>query len=135
MQHRKTLSRLTVTSLALASIAVPTASAMPIQPIPPITDMHASTVHKPKPVTPQHLQTEATADTPSGVQARHALPGPPTWPIHPQPISHAPAPVADNGGDGSGIDLSESLAIAGALVLAGTGAAALRFRTRTRPAH
>src|SRR4051812_48352691 len=54
MTHRSILSRLAITSLAVALLATAPASAMPIDPAgtaakdPQQQDMHASTVHAPK---------------------------------------------------------------------------------------
>ena len=84
----------------------------------------------------QDLRTEATAD-PSRVPAYpRYVQGPPTWPMHPQPIAAAPAHVADaGGGDDGGIDLPVALiSIAGTLALGG-GLTAVALRHRTRTAH
>jgi len=156
MSHRKTLSRLTIASLACAGLAAPAAVAQPIM------DMHASTVHKPAPAQVD-LRGEATVDvvkagspkvdlrgeaavetprtagprtlpaypTPAADTTRRPLPGPPTWPMHPTPLPPRAAPVVADGGDG--IDFPESvLIIAGTLALgAGMTVVALRTRPRT----
>jgi hypothetical protein len=66
----------------------------------------------------------------SGSPARLPLPGPPTWPAHPQPISAAPA--ANAADRGNGIDWTTiALGIAGSL-FAGSGIAALTNRRNRR---
>jgi hypothetical protein len=66
-----------------------------------------------------------------------ALPGPPSWPMHPKPITPAHAPAAADDGDGGGIDLPVALiGIAGVLALGGgLTVVALRTRSRARVAH
>ena len=149
MPKGNTLSRLLIASLAAAAVAAPAAVAQPIDP-------QGSTSTSPKSAQ-QDLRSEAAADASSAPSyARYVqdlrseaaadpsrapsypryIQGPPTWPVHPQPISSAPATVADagDGGDG-GIDLPVALiGIAGTLALGG-GLTAVAFRHRTRTAH
>jgi hypothetical protein len=163
MPKGNTMSRLLITSLAAAAIAAPAAVAQPTDPVaatksPSVgndlrteatkspsagidlrteatKDMHASTVTKPKSAT-QDLRGEAAADSARAPAYPRALPGPPTWPTHPEPIRPAPAVVADgdDGGDG-GIDLPVALlGIAGTLAL-GCGLTVAALRHRTRIAH
>jgi hypothetical protein len=135
MSHRKTLSRLTLASLVAAALAAPAATAMPTDPTGAAQDefIHSSTT-KPDSVAPDR-RGEAAAERSSPIVPRQ-LPGPPTWPTHPQSIDPAPAKVAD--GDGGGGDDVPVLAIilGGALVVAGgTAATAVTLRHRARVAH
>jgi hypothetical protein len=146
------VSRLLVASLAVAALAAPAAVAQPIDARQ--KDMHASTVTKPE-AAQQDLRTEASAlpAYPSRAAAKSAqadlrsenakpvpssprvLPGPPTWPTDPKPITPSKAPAVADDGDGGGIDLPVVLiAIAGALALAG-GIGVMALRSRTRVAH
>jgi hypothetical protein len=63
---------------------------------------------------------------------RRSLPGPPTWPVNPQPISPAPAVHGSDSGDGIdwttiGLGIAAALAIAAA---SATGLRRLRIRRR-----
>jgi hypothetical protein len=153
MPKGNTLPRLMIASLTAMAVAAPAAVAQPI-------DMHRTVPTKPKPAM-QDLRTEASAlpayPTPATKAAQkdlrtenavdpsrkpapsfpRALPGPPTWPMHPKPITPAHAPAAADDGDGGGIDLPVALiGIAGTLALGGgLAVAALRPRSRTRVAH
>jgi hypothetical protein len=151
MPKGNTLSRLMIASLTAMALAAPAAVAQPI-------DMHQSTSPDPQPATwdqrteaskfpayaspapkpGQDLRSEAAAD-PSRKPAPsfpRALPGPPTWPMHPAPIATAPGPVADGGDGGNGgIDLPVALiGIAGTLALGG-GLTVVALRHRARVAH
>ena len=144
MSHRKTLSRLAVASIAAASFAAPAASAKTM-------DMHASTVHKPAPVTQdlrgeaaataavkpakQDLRGEAASAPSISPQTRTPLPGPPTWPAYPTPLPAPEPKVVADGNDG-GVQAPEAIiAIVGTLALgAGMTAVVLRHRPRTRTA-
>lgn len=146
MSHRNTLSRLAVASLAAASFAAPAAA----QPM----DMHASTVHKPKPAKvdlrgeaaagaavvaakprAQDLRGEAAAAPAISPETRSPLPGPPTWPAYPTALPKPEAPVVVDADDG-GIEVPEAiLAIVGTLALgAGMAVVVLRHRPRTNTA-
>jgi len=133
MPKGNTMSRLLIASLAAAAVAAPTAVAQPTDPAQ--LDMHASTVTKPKSAQ-QDLRTEAAADTSRAPAYPGSVPGPPTWPMHPQPIPSAQAPVADGGDGGNGgVDLPVALlSIAGTLALGG-GLTVAGLRHRTRVAH
>jgi hypothetical protein len=153
MPKGNTLPRLLIASLTAVAVAAPAAVAQPI-------DMHPTVPTKPQQAM-DDLRTEAAASpadrSPATKAAQtdlrtensvdpsskpvpsypRALPGPPTWPMHPKPITPAPGPVAaDDGGDG-GIDLPVALlGIAGVLALGGgLTVVALRTRSRTRVAH
>jgi hypothetical protein len=136
MSRCKTLSRLTVASLAAAALAAPAATAIPTDPTGVTAedmrqvDARTSTPTK-QTSAQQDLRTEAASGAPRD-QPRFA--GPPTWPEHPQPIGRAAAPPA-GGGDGGGDDVPVLLLVmGGALVLAG-GTAVTAVRLRTRTAH
>jgi hypothetical protein len=134
MSPRKTLSRLTIASRAAAALAAPAASAMPTDPTGPRDAViRPSTANQDS--VQQDRRGEAAAERSSPTVPRQ-LPGPPTWPMHPQPIDHAPAKVVD--GDGGGGDDVPVLAIVigGALVLAGgTAVTAVTVRHRARVEH
>jgi hypothetical protein len=127
MKHRKTLSSLAAAALLVAAIAVPVASAMPIDDARQ-KDMHASTVVKPADPF-QDRRSEAAADP---TRAPELPVGLPTWPVDPKPITPvSQAPVAD--GDDGGIDWQVPvIAAIGALLLAGGLVAA---GTRYRATH
>jgi hypothetical protein len=110
MSHRKTLSRLTVASLAAAALAAPAAMAKPIDPTgPSAADMHRGT------------------ETAPPVRHPRALPPPDSL-----PINRAPAQTVDAGGAGD--DAVLALVIGGALVLGG-GATLTAARHRAHTAH
>jgi hypothetical protein len=92
--------------LAVAALAVPVAHAGP-------------------------LQEPSSAVNARDQDLRH-LPGPPTWPAHPQPIT--PARAVENP-NADGVDWTMiALGVAGACLVAG-GAAAIATRTRRRTAR
>lgn len=165
MSPSKTLPRLALATLAAACIAVPTASAQPIDPVgtaaqsPQQQDMHASTVHKPDSTTgTQDARGESAAGrsvtavsvqdargesasgggTAGGPAREPQLQGPPTWPVNPQPLpAPTQAPAATGGGDDIDVDLPVALLIlAGTLALGGgMTAAAMKVRSNTHTAH
>jgi hypothetical protein len=151
MTHRSILSRLAVTSLAVALLATAPASAMPTDPQgfgasdAAQQDMHASTVQPPKEKadsTVQDAQGEAAASGggtgSTAPAAEPTFPGPPTWPINPTPLPRpTQSPAVTNGGDDIGLDLPVALLIlAGTLALGGGMAvAASKVRANTRVAH
>jgi hypothetical protein len=154
MPKGNTLPRLLIASLTAVAVAAPAAVAQPI-------DMHKTVPVQreaakldlrteasalpayPSPATKAAPQTDLRSENAADPSRKpapsfpRAVPGPPTWPMHPKPITPAPAPAVADDGDGGGIDLPVALAgIAGALALAGgLGVMAMRFRTRTRVAH
>ena len=147
MPKGNTLSRLLIASLAAAAVAAPAAVAQPIDPQGTTSsspqsaqqDLRSEAAADPSRASQsaqQDLRTEATADPSRAPSYPRYVQGPPTWPMHPQPISPAPAHVADaGGGDNGGIDLPVALiSIAGTLALGG-GFAAVTLRHRTRTAH
>jgi hypothetical protein len=139
MSHRKTLSRLTIASLAAVGIAAPAATAMPAGPPVGTVKDHwqahmPSTTTKPE-TTHQELRGEAAVDQSRPPVRNPRLVGPPTWPVDPQPIGRAETQSA--GGDGGGGDDDVpvlALVIGGALVLGG-GMAVTAVRLRARTAH
>ena len=114
MSHRKTLSRLTVASLAAAALAAPAATAKPIDP----TGASAADMHRGTETAPPVRHPRALA--------------PPTWPEDSLPVNRAPAQTVDAGGGGD--DAVLALVIGGALVLAG-GSALTAVRHRAHTAH
>ena len=128
MPKGNTLCRLLIASLAAAAVAAPAAVAQPI-------DFHGSISTSPKSAQ-QDLRSEAAADPSRAPSYPRHFQGPPTWPTHAQPISSAPAQVADVGdGDDGGIDLPVALiGVAGTLALGG-GLTVVALRHRTRTAH
>ena len=134
-----TPTRTLVAALAAATLAAPSAFAQP-------ADMHGAFAKPAAKTTGQDLRSPDTRDAatrPTSARAqdlRHLraggdattqapLPGPPTWPAHPQPIS-APitaAPQRDDGIDPATI----ALGIAGSL-LAVAAIAGIANRTRRR---
>jgi hypothetical protein len=136
MSHRKTLSRLTIASLAAAALAAPAATAMPTDPSAVTAeDMQQVDARPSTPTKQQSAKQDLRTEAASGSPRQHppyALA--PTWPEHPQPIARVAAPPvadADGGGDDAPVLL---LVIGGALVLAG-GTAVTAARLRTRTAH
>jgi hypothetical protein len=128
MSHRKTLSRLTLASLVAAALAAPAASAMPTDPTGPRDAIVRPGTAK-QDSAQQDRRGEAAAERSSPTVPRQ-LPGPPTWPMHPQPIDRAPANVVDgDGGGGDGVPVL-AIIIGGALVLAGGTAVTVRHRAR-----
>ncbi len=126
MPHGNNLSRLLIATLAAGAIAAPAAVAMPIGPV--NEGGQSTTTHR------MDLRGEASKPTPRAPASPRQLPGPPTWPMHPTPITPAPAAVADDG-DGGGVDAPIVAAIiAGALAL-GTGFTVAGLRHRTDVAH
>ena len=63
---------------------------------------------------------------------RTVLPGPPTWPVDPEPLTRPAEPIATNDGDGGGWLLA-GLGLTGAAIAAGgAGGLARRYRIRAR---
>jgi hypothetical protein len=103
---RSSFTRTATIALAAAALAAPAASARPAE-TPPVA---------------------AAAD--ASVSPR-PLPGPPTWPVNPQPIKPAPAVhVSERGGLDS---TTIGLGIAGSLLLLAGGAAVARHNRRGQP--
>lgn len=120
--------RILVALLAAMALAAPAAQAQP-------ADMHASTALAA--AKAQHRQDLRSPDAVDAARehdvATAALPGPPTWPSNPQPIS-TPAATSDDGG---GTDAPTiALGILGSLlaVLAITGIAERSRRGKHRHA-
>ena len=143
MQHRKRLSVLGIAPLLAAAIAVPAATAQPIDPGvaqavtsgqqdlrgEAATSGARAPVARDSVVSAQDLRSEASADT---SRAPKTAPGAPTWPVNPKPLTPvSQQPVADGIGDADGIDWPLSvLALFGSLLLGGSlGVAGMRYRT------
>jgi hypothetical protein len=135
------ITRMLAAAVATAALAAPAATAAQ----PP--DMHASvalaaaqanerqdlrspdardaTVHPRRAVQTINAPGATAVDSAS----TKPLPGPPTWPVNPQPVKAAPA--AQPAGDGDGIDWTTiAIGIAGSLIAVG-GLALLANRRRT----
>jgi hypothetical protein len=144
MPKGNALSRLLIVSLAAAAIAAPAATAQPLEPMGPLQDEATvlqdargeavkSQTRTPAGPVSQDMRTEAAKD-PSRAPETKALPGPPTWPMHPRALTPPQATVTDDG-DGGGVDAPlVALIIAGALALGG-GMAVVSLRHRTGVAH
>ena len=114
MHIRSSVSRLVVATLVAATVAVPTAAAMPIRgrrygrPKYALEqqDMHASTVHVPEGGSRDRraegsIPGSRTAPQKNGPSMPAPPPGLPTWPVDPEPIVPAqPDPVSATDGDG-----------------------------------
>ena len=133
--HRSTPGRSLAAALAILAVAAPSALAQP-------ADMHAGPA---QPATPaQDLRSPDTRDAATrpanasqqdlrhlragaATTTRAPLPGPPSWPAHPQPIS-PPSTAAQQPDDG--IDTATiALGIAASLLTVGT-LAGIASRTR-----
>jgi hypothetical protein len=123
MSQRKTLSRLTVASLATAALAAPAATAMPI-------DRSGRAVHTQAAL--EDRRAEVAADP--SVFTRPA--GPPSWTADVNPVARAQAQLAGAGDDGGGSNdsLVLVLVVAGALALGG-GMAATAMRVNPHVAR
>jgi hypothetical protein len=109
-----TFSRTLIAALAVAALIAPTAAARPID---MTSDMRASVA--------EGLAKEREA-------RRQQLPGPPTWPVNPQPITQPPVATADDDG---GIDWA-TIGIGVGLTFVALGAItgiAHRIRVKQRP--
>jgi hypothetical protein len=148
MTHRSILSRLAITSLAVALLATAPASAMPTGPHgtsttdPRQQDMHASTVQPAGEVPSVDMRGEAAAGGggtgSTGPAAQPSLPGPPTWPTNPTPLPRpTQQPVATDGGNDIDVDLPVALLILTGTLAVGGGAAfaVIKGRTPTGVAH
>ena len=101
----RSFARTATIALAAAALAAPAASARPAETPPVGTKATAAEQHK---------------------QAR--LPGPPTWPVNPEPIESAPAVHASDNG---GLDWTTiGLGVAGSLLLVAGVAAVARHNRR-----
>jgi hypothetical protein len=127
------LSRTLVAALAVAAMLAPTAVAMPVDgPIRPTEgtqDMRGSVAEalakeryaKERIAAAQTCTRPSTCETDAKnrVQAQQ-LPGPPTWPVNPQPITSPPAEFAETSAD-DGIDWA-TIAIGVGLTFVALGA-------------
>jgi hypothetical protein len=154
MPKGNTLPRLLIASLTAVAVAAPAAVAQPIDPqgtTAPVqreavqTDLRTENSKLPAFPSPATKATQTDLRSENAIDpsrkpapsSPRALPGPPTWPMHPKPITPANAPAAADDGDGGGIDLPVALiGIAGVLALGGgLTVMAMRTRNRTRVAH
>jgi hypothetical protein len=123
------ITRTLAAALAIGALAVPAAQAQPADIHAPLARAAAEAQNK------QDLRSADARDAaqhPRGAAAGESttLPGPPTWPAHPKPLT--PAPVAEAGDGGTGITWTTiGLGIAGSL-LAVSGLAALTTRRSRR---
>jgi hypothetical protein len=151
--QRKTISRLAVATLAAMTVAVPAATAKPIDPAGTgagQTDALSRTLqkqdHRGEATRPEsRIQVLKVGPDRRGEAAKpeSRAPAPPpagtrTWPMYPTPLTPpAAAPVVADGGGGVGDDDVPVvlIVIAGALALGGAMAVTgLRLRARTHPA-
>jgi hypothetical protein len=161
MSHCKTMYRLGIATLAIITLAAPTAIAMPIDPgsggtatDPRQKDMHASTVQSPAaqqehrtpdavdrsapkaPAVHQEQRTPDALDRSPAPKAEPLPPGLPTWPVNPQTLPRPQEPAVaptTGGGDGGGVDWTvPAIALAACLMLGGAFTVA---RTRLRAAR
>lgn len=127
--------RLTTAAVTAALLAVPAAAharaadapATPPRTAAEIIDRVApdNRYGNPYAVAPSH-PVNAPGATAVDSASRPSLPGPPTWPVNPQPIVKA-QPV--HASDGGGLDwTATAFGIAAALALAAAGATRLRIR-------
>jgi LPXTG-motif cell wall-anchored protein len=142
MSHRSILTRTAAIALMAWALAAPTALArpaeIPVQPAPATGDyvVPGNDAQKGVRDAVAGLYGPQRAPGASGAAAgdsttRPPLPGPPTWPVNPKPIS----PVRDVPGSdtGGGFDSTTiALGIAGLLAIAGAGALARRTRRLRR---
>jgi hypothetical protein len=130
MSHRTKLSRLVLATLAVASIAAPSAFAGPTDPV--------GTGFQDQQTTPDARGESAAGGGPAagGPIRQPRVQAAPTWPTHPTPLPRlAQPPLAADGGDD--VDLPVVLlVIAGTLALGGGLAVATsKVRAHTREAH
>ena len=107
MTRNHVLTRALTAALATTALLTPAAVAQPIDP----------------------LGTGTTQASGTGSPDITALPGPPTWPTNPQPITNSRPQVDD--GDGA-TWATIGLAVAGAGLIAGSATAVGRARRRPR---
>jgi hypothetical protein len=107
--HRATI--VAVLACMLLAIAAPAGAAPP-------PDMHASFAEAAaKAQQQQDLRSADARDAALKTTTKPPLPGPPTWPVNPEPI--APAPVVQATGDG-GLDWTTiALGLGGSLLVLG----------------
>jgi hypothetical protein len=151
------LSRTLVAALAVTAMLAPTAAAMPIDgPVRPTEgtqDMRGSVAEalakernaKERAAAVQTCSTPSTCETDAKLlpayptstkeqQQLKQLPGPPTWPMNPEPLTRPAAAPADTSAD-DGIDWS-TIAIGVGLTFVALGAitgVSHRIRVRQRP--
>jgi hypothetical protein len=125
----KTLSRAALAALAALAMGAPVAVAQPADGVKaaPAAKQDLRSPDARDAARPAPKQDMRSPDARDAARPRPpaALPGPPTWPANPRPITSAPVPS----GGGGGVSLPPVIAIAGfCLVLAMAGAAVVRMR-------
>src|SRR4051794_29823407 len=122
------ITRTLAAALAIGALVAPAAQAQP-------ADMHqhlartSAQAQNRQDMRSPDAQDAARHPRDAGSAARGALPGPPTWPAHPQAI--APAPAVETT-DGSGVDWTPIMLGVAASLLAMAGLVALNSRRMRR---
>jgi hypothetical protein len=102
-EHTVKVSRILIVALAVAAIVAPTASARlidePQHTVAPVAvpDMRASVAEA---LAKQREAQSQTRTWPAYPTPEKRLPGPPTWPVNPQPIKPPATAAAPSGGEG-----------------------------------
>ena len=97
------VSRILIVALAVAAIVAPTAAAKPMDDpkplVSPVThpDMRASVAQA---LAKERAAQPQTRTWPAYPTPEKRLPGPPTWPVNPQPIKPPATVAAPSGGEG-----------------------------------
>jgi hypothetical protein len=130
MTHSRRLIRTVVVALAATTLAMPAAHAGPLRE--PHTSAAGDAATRPHDRGSTARDQDLRHLRAAAVIGGHPLPGPPTWPAHPQPITTARAVESH---DDSGVDWTIiAVALAGACLVAG-GTAGITRRTRRRTAR
>jgi hypothetical protein len=144
------ITRTLVATLAIAAVAAQAAQARPADIHAPVAQAAAKAQQKQDLRSPDardaavnarrqdlnHLRAGGLTSYTPGATAvdsttRRSLPGPPTWPVNPRPITPAPAAKVTDGGNG--VDWTTiALGIAGSLLAVGGLAAVTSRRRRTQ---
>ena len=110
-----TTSRLLAAALAIGALAAPAAQARPADNAPVARTAAASArVHDLRHLRAGAINTVGTSTPAVQPATRRRLPGPPTWPVNPQPIAPAHAVKAPDSSDVNPTTIG--LGIAGALL-------------------
>jgi hypothetical protein len=138
MTRTRTLARMLAAALAITAIAIPAAAAKPVDlrspdaqdaasSVPPNargTDVAAPDQQVPTSLAHQDRRSPDTADLTPTVRP---VPGPPTWPLNPEPLTPVSAQAIED--DGSPW-LTVGFIAGAVLALGGTAALAGRIRRR-----
>jgi hypothetical protein len=137
----RSIIRTATTAIAIAALAAPTALARPVDTPPAVAKAAAAAKYKqearsheenvgaytPGAIPAVSYPSGATADNSA---TRPSVPGPPRWPVNPQPINPVPAIHASD--TGGGLDWTTiGLGIAGSLLAIGAIAGTTRRTRRT----